>query len=580
MPQDIRDQVFVSYSHTDEHWRKRFQDKLAPLERTQNLVLWSDERIKPGINWLQSIEEAIARSKAALILVSDAFLNSPFIQNHELPKILDRHHKRGLYIYWVPIDHTLAESNQLSKYQAAYPRPLIELEQDPAARDSAIAEVCKNIVAQLGQYSSLDRSARECFQQEVTDSLREQDKRIIVEREIAGGDFSIVYRAQQDDLPIAVKAIVGSPLQTWAIDMFDERVKKARDFRNQGFIRILGVFLKSDPHSVLMELIEAPTLAQVLERNGPLDGRRVTSIMIQLADALAEAHKAGLAYGNLRPSSIFIFEDNKIRFSAVDLSNELMRSEQLRGNVVLPHELPTYIIPEQYYCSPWTERSDQYSLALLALEMLSGHPPVPVRKPEDLERKREFFENPGQAFAEWAWSAPQLARVLRRMLSKAPAARYSSMDEVSQILTRIKLSPVAEDDPELARAKAKQSYQHLRQENPKFYESFYQEFFQRSPESEPLFKNVNLEQQYRMLDMAIQQMLNFRQEEPEPTTISWTVQSHQKKLKLTREQVEKFFAAFLQTLEAGGQTDEETLQAWRITLLPGIEYMLSHMAQG
>ena len=85
-----RDLVFVSYSHADAVWAQRFQVMLTPLARAQRLRLWIDtDRLQVGEVWRGEIAAAIARSRVALLLVSQHFLASAFINDHELPALVE-----------------------------------------------------------------------------------------------------------------------------------------------------------------------------------------------------------------------------------------------------------------------------------------------------------------------------------------------------------------------------------------------------------------------------------------------------------------------------------------------------------
>ena len=76
--------VFVSYSHEDSEWQRRFAEMLTPLVRERRLEVWSDDRMVVGYTWRPQLAEAIARSRAALLLVSPSFLASDFIMEREL----------------------------------------------------------------------------------------------------------------------------------------------------------------------------------------------------------------------------------------------------------------------------------------------------------------------------------------------------------------------------------------------------------------------------------------------------------------------------------------------------------------
>ena len=80
--------VFVSYSREDEEWRRRFTEMLKPLVRERRLEVWSDNRNLVGYEWRRQLAEAIARSRAALLLVTRPFLASDFIMDQELPALI------------------------------------------------------------------------------------------------------------------------------------------------------------------------------------------------------------------------------------------------------------------------------------------------------------------------------------------------------------------------------------------------------------------------------------------------------------------------------------------------------------
>ena len=82
-----RDAVFVSYSHDDQDWRRKFTQILAPLVRNRRLVLWDDTLIPVGGDWRRDIDDGVRRAGAALLLVTGSYLASRFIMEEELPAL-------------------------------------------------------------------------------------------------------------------------------------------------------------------------------------------------------------------------------------------------------------------------------------------------------------------------------------------------------------------------------------------------------------------------------------------------------------------------------------------------------------
>lgn len=140
----MRASVFISYSHKDRKWLDRISEMLTPMER-RGLRVWSDEDIKPGSLWRDEITKAISEAKMAVLLVSPAFLASEFIFQNELPPLLAASADEGLTVLWVPVDYSLYEFTDISKFQAVHDpaHPLASL--PPGKLNQALVQICKRI---------------------------------------------------------------------------------------------------------------------------------------------------------------------------------------------------------------------------------------------------------------------------------------------------------------------------------------------------------------------------------------------------------------------------------------------------
>lgn len=93
--------IFISYSHKDEDFKDELVTMLAGLQRQGLIDPWQDRMIEEGDDWYQAIQNAIYNCDLAILLVSQYFIASRFIQDDELQRLLHRRRNEGLQV--VPI---------------------------------------------------------------------------------------------------------------------------------------------------------------------------------------------------------------------------------------------------------------------------------------------------------------------------------------------------------------------------------------------------------------------------------------------------------------------------------------------
>ena len=142
-----RQQIFISYSHSDIQWLDRLTLVLAPLVRGRQIDLWDDRRIPPGAQWRSEINEALYAADVAVLLVSASFLASDFINQIELPSILEQWRAGQLSVVWVSVSPALYEVTPLNEIQAANDprRPLNEL--NDSAVDAELVRIARLITS-------------------------------------------------------------------------------------------------------------------------------------------------------------------------------------------------------------------------------------------------------------------------------------------------------------------------------------------------------------------------------------------------------------------------------------------------
>jgi TIR domain len=111
--------VFISYSHKDAEWLEKLKQFLSPLEEKNLIRVWDDTEISPGAEWLAEIRKALGSARVAVFLVTQDFLNSPFIKNQELPALMEAAIDKGCLIFWIAVKSSTFADSPLAKFQGA-----------------------------------------------------------------------------------------------------------------------------------------------------------------------------------------------------------------------------------------------------------------------------------------------------------------------------------------------------------------------------------------------------------------------------------------------------------------------------
>ena len=278
---------------------------------------------------------------------------------------------------------------------------------------------------------------------------------------------------------MGVKVFVASELDDWARRAFMESVERAVELESPAFIDVLEHYMDEPPECLVTEFIDGEQLSEFLYRHptgAPL--RLVKGILLDLCAGIEEAHARGWQRGEICPSDVLIERTGAARLSPVDFSNIQREQAQLAGDFLVDRESMAFMTPERFFGDQRTEFTDQYSLGLIATELLGGARLPRVVSPSDLERKRTLFAELESGRGEWARRSPEFAGVVSRMLRVDPEARWPSMRDVRHYLREIE---VMESREEANRKRTKAAYLRIQAGGVagerEFFEKFYANLF-------------------------------------------------------------------------------------------------------
>jgi small GTP-binding protein len=136
--------IFISYSHKDEQFKDELVTMLAGLQGQGVIDPWQDRRIEEGDEWYRAIQDAMNDCDLAILLVSQHFIASRFIQDEELPRVLERRRAEGLHVVPVIVRPCKWTSQPVLKDLQALPRDgkaVITFPDDTGERDQVWTDI-------------------------------------------------------------------------------------------------------------------------------------------------------------------------------------------------------------------------------------------------------------------------------------------------------------------------------------------------------------------------------------------------------------------------------------------------------
>jgi serine/threonine-protein kinase len=245
--------------------------------------------------------------------------------------------------------------------------------------------------------------------------------------------MGIVYHAIDPNIgrPVAIKTIqFGTERNPEEQERLRERLfREARSagiLSHPSIVTIYDVDQQDDLAFIAMEYVDGPTLDQILAAPWPIDPERMFRLLTQTAGALDYAHQKGIVHRDIKPANIMIAADGTAKITDFGIA-KVNTSEQLTmtGSIV---GTPHYMSPEQVQGQPVDGRSDQFSLAVIAYEMLTGEKPYAGEHLTTVVYKI-VAEAPRPPHSLNPSLAGAIEEVLYKGLAKQPDGRYPTCRE-------------------------------------------------------------------------------------------------------------------------------------------------------
>jgi serine/threonine protein kinase len=194
--------------------------------------------------------------------------------------------------------------------------------------------------------------------------------------ELGRGGMGVVWKARDEETGqiVALKLL----RETYAEDpdyvtRFERELELAKRIHSRNVVQVLGYGVRDKTPYLALEFVDGPSLRERLASHGAYSWTESRPFLAQIAQGLADAHAAGVVHRDLKPSNVLIGSDGVAKLADFGIAKGLDLTRMTGTSTLLG--TPAYLPPE----GPADERSDLYSLGVIAYEILTGVVPFEGR---------------------------------------------------------------------------------------------------------------------------------------------------------------------------------------------------------
>lgn len=250
--------------------------------------------------------------------------------------------------------------------------------------------------------------------------------------ELGRGGMGVVYRAQD---PVIGRTVAIKTIRLEAFTEAEElerlRERLFREARSAGIlshpniVTIYDIGQEGDTAYIAMEFVNGSTMDGLLKKSGTIAPEQLMRILRETASALDYAHSKGIIHRDIKPANVMVTEAGAVKITdfgvAKITSHQITQTEMLLGT-------PSYMSPEQIEARPLDGRADQFALAVMIYELLTGEKPCVSDSVASLLYKI-VHEEPAEVHRLNATVNEAVSEVLRKGLAKQSTNRYPTCTE-------------------------------------------------------------------------------------------------------------------------------------------------------
>ena len=247
------------------------------------------------------------------------------------------------------------------------------------------------------------------------------------------GGMATVYRGTDTVLgrQVAIKVLADTLARDPSfVERFRREARAAAGLTHSGVVTVFDHGSEGETNYIVMELIEGPTLSEMLRR-GPLGTERTVAIGDAILAALEAAHARGLVHRDVKPGNVMFTSSGDLKVMDFGIVRSLDAATLTGTGTVVGSA--SYLAPEQVRGLPADRRSDLYAVGCVLYEAAAGRPPFTGSSAVSVAHQH-VSEEP-VPLSRLAPMPAGLEAVIMRALAKDPEDRYADAGQMRAALS-------------------------------------------------------------------------------------------------------------------------------------------------
>jgi eukaryotic-like serine/threonine-protein kinase len=269
------------------------------------------------------------------------------------------------------------------------------------------------------------------------------NNRYRLDRKLGEGGMAIVYCGT--DIVLRRRVAVKVLRAQYAADeefvrRFYQEAESAARLSHPNIVNTYDVGRENDTYFIVMELVDGPSLAEIIAADGKLPEPVAIDYATQIASGLAYAHRVGLLHRDIKPANVLVTKDDVVKLSDFGIARAVSQQTMTLTKPGLVMGSVYYMPPEQALGTELHEASDLYSLGVVLYQMLTGKLPFAGESPVSVALKHVHDPVP-TIDTKQSGVSPALAAIVNRLLQKKPENRFQSASDLASALREARERP-------------------------------------------------------------------------------------------------------------------------------------------